>query len=96
MNFITEFSNKNPGLYIFDSPLKGLTLSEEIINDHNIREGYFKYLVELETTNQIIVMENTDNSELPKLSSDKNTKIYEFTQVKGKGRYGFLESVKRK
>jgi hypothetical protein len=96
MNFITELSNKNPGLYIFDSPLKGLTLSEEIINDHNIREGYFKYLVELETTNQIIVMENTDNSELPKISSDKNTKIYEFTQVEGKGRYGFLESVKRK
>jgi hypothetical protein len=96
MNFITESSTKNPGLYIFDSPLKGLTLSEEIVNEHNIREGYFKYLAELETTNQIIVMENTDNHELPKLSSDKNIRIYEFTQVEGKGRYGFLDSVKRK
>lgn len=96
MQYITEHSTKNPGFFIFDSPLKDLTLSAEIVNDNNIRVGYFNYLLNLDTNNQIIIMENTDEHELPLLTSNEHTKIYEFTQIEGKGRYGFLYSVKRK
>ena len=96
MRYIDENSEKNLGLYMFDSPLKGLTLSEEITDHHNIREGYFRYLNNLNGNNQIIVMENTNNRELPKIHTNDRIKVYLFTQVEGKGRYGFLESVKRK
>jgi len=96
MKFITDNSGKNQGFYMFDSPLKGLTLSEEVIDNHNIREGYFKYLNNLSGNNQIIIMENTNNRELPEIRTNEDIKVYLFTQVVGKGRYGFLESVKRK
>ena len=96
MKFITEHSNRNPGFYIYDSPLKGLSLSDEVINENNIRIGYFNYLFELDTGNQIIIMENSDKHELPIHSPSEDTIIYEFTQIEGKGRYGFLQSVKRK
>ena len=96
MHYITEHSTKNPGFYVFDSPLKGLSLSEEIINNHNIRVGYFNYLFDVVTSNQIIIMENSDEHEIPEHSPNKDTIFYMFTQVEGKGRYGFLESVKRK
>lgn len=96
MQYITENSKNNPGFYIFDSPLKGLTLSEEIINDKNIRSGYFEYLLNLNSNNQIVIMENTNDRELPLITSNDKVKVYEFTQVEGKGRYGFLNSVRRK
>ena len=41
-------------------------------------------------------MENTDDHELPKINSNDDTIIYEFTQNENKGRYGFLYSLKRK
>ncbi len=39
--------------YIFDSPLKGLSLAQDIDYDRDIRAGYFRYLVNLEISDQI-------------------------------------------
>jgi peptidoglycan hydrolase CwlO-like protein len=96
LQYLCEHSTKNPGFYIFDSPLKGLTLSEEVINNKNIRVGYFEYLLNLNSESQIVIMENTNDRELPLIASNEKVKVYEFTQVEGKGRYGFLNSVRRK
>lgn len=96
MSYISKFSENNLGIYIFDSPLKGLSLSEEIVNNNNIRAGYFDYLLNLETDNQIIVMENTDQHEVPYTTDRDDTIIYKFTQIEDKGIYGFLKDVKRK
>lgn len=96
MKYISKHSENNLGLFIYDSPLKGLSLSEEIVNNNNIRAGYFNYLLNLETDNQIIVMENTDQHEVPSTTNRDDTKIYKFTQIEGEGIYGFLKDVRRK
>lgn len=96
MNHISEHSNKNLGFYIYDSPLKSLKEAEQIDHAESIRVGYFNYLSKLKTENQLIVIENTDNHELPKVEENDDIKIYKFTQLENKGRYGFLKDVKRK
>ena len=96
VQYMAESSVRNPGFYIFDSPLKGLNLPEGEVFTKNIRVGYFNYLTNLKTDSQLIVLENTDDHELPKINSNDDTIIYEFTQNENKGRYGFLYSLKRK
>lgn len=82
--------------YIFDSPLKGLSLAQGIDYDHDIRAGYFRYLINLETSDQIIVIDNTREHELPMLESNVHVKIYEFTGNENTdGRYGFLMDVRK-
>lgn len=66
MKYIFEHSNNNLSLFIYDSPLKGFLLSKEIVNKNNIRIGYFNYLFNLETDNQIIVMETLNNKDINK------------------------------
>ncbi len=94
--FIEEHSFHKIGLYIFDSPLKGLSLPEEIDDDtDNIRKGFLNYIINLNSNDQIIVFENTKYLELPKLDENEDTKIYIFTQKENDGRYGFLNGVKK-
>lgn len=83
----------NPHFYFFDSPLKGLFLPEGIEVTRNIRKGFFQYLADLDTTDQIIIVENTNNGELPIIESGEDTMIYNFTKS-NTGNYGFLVSVR--
>jgi hypothetical protein len=96
MQHISDYSEHNPGFYIYDSPLKGLKEADDIDNAERLRVGFFNYIANLNTTNQIIVIENTEKNEIPKIVSSDDIKIYEFTQMENKGRYGFLLSVTRK
>ena len=80
---------------MFDSPLKGLALPDENISP-NIRAGFFNYLVSNTLNDQVIIIENTRDNELPPLKETDDIKIYEFTQDPNNGRYGFLLSVRRK
>lgn len=91
--YIEEHSKHKVGLYFFDSPLKGLHLPEGIDLQENIRKGFFDYLIGLETNDQLIILENTSDSELPELEINEDTKIYKFTKSEN-GRYGFLLDVK--
>lgn len=94
--YIEEKSEHKIGLYMFDSPLKGLSVPEEIDEDtNNIRKGFFNYIINLQTNDQIIIFENTKHLELPQLDENENTKIYIFTQKENSGRYGFLNGVKK-
>lgn len=94
--FIEEMSANRIGLYIFDSPLKSLSIPEEIDEDtNNIRKGYFNYIINLRTDDQIIIFENTKHLELPRLDENEDTKIHIFTQNDTFGRYGFLNGVKK-
>ena len=82
--------------YIFDSPLKGLSIAKDTDYDHDVRVGYFNYLVNLDTSDQIIVIDNTKEHELPELRSNEHVKIYEFTgNERIDGRYGFLIGVRK-
>jgi len=81
---------------MFDSPLKNLSIPEEIDDDtNNIRKGFFDYIINLKTDDQIIIFENTKHLELPQLDENEDTKIYIFTQKENSGRYGFLNGVKK-
>ena len=86
----------NPHFYFIDSPVQTLMTeaSDEDIKD-DLRKGLFKYLFENYGDDQIIVIENTDKHELPKFENvnPEDVKVYEFTQNKEKGRYGFLNDV---
>lgn len=94
--FVEEESANKIGLFMFDSPLKNLSISEEIDDDtNNIRKGFFDYIINLKTDDQIIIFENTKHLELPQLDENEDTKIYIFTQKENSGRYGFLNGVKK-
>jgi len=94
--FVEEKSANKIGLFMFDSPLKNLSIPEEIDDDtNNIRKGFFDYIINLKTDDQIIIFENTKHLELPQLDENEDTKIYIFTQKENSGRYGFLNGVKK-
>lgn len=94
--FVEEKSANKIGLFMFDSPLKNLSIPEEIDDDtNNIRKGFFDYIINLKTDDQIIIFENTKHLELPQLDENEDTKIHIFTQKENSGRYGFLNGVKK-
>lgn len=94
--FVEEQSANKIGLFMFDSPLKNLSIPEEIDDDtNNIRKGFFDYIINLKTDDQIIIFENTKHLELPQLDENEDTKIHIFTQKENSGRYGFLNGVKK-
>ena len=93
--FMNQHSSKCYNFYMFDSPLKGLALPDEHVSA-NIRAGFFNYLVNNTLEDQVIIIENTHDYELPLLEESNDVKIYEFTQDPNNGRYGFLLSIKRK
>jgi len=75
--YINEKARINPHFYFIDSPLHGLKLNDEIYDDDNIRAGFFRYIVDNAGEDQIILIENTENSDLP---TDIDTKalVYRF------------------
>ena len=93
---MSENAKTNPHLYVFDSPLKSLSLPEGDNTTKNIRAGYFQYVINNTNSDQVIIIENTNNHEIPELPSDDNVKIYKFTLNDKKGRYGFLSSLRGK
>ena len=47
-----------------------------------------------DVNDQIIVIENTEKKELPKIDFDSRfVKVYTFTKDENNGRYGFLDGV---
>ena len=94
--YIEEKSVNKGCFWFLDSPLKGLSVPEDKDDDSdNVRKGFFDYLINLETADQIVVIENTKYSELPELEINDDVVIYKFTQKENKGRYGFLKNVRK-
>lgn len=80
----------NPWFYFIDSILHGLFTKfddENLKND--LRKGFFKYVFENIAEDQIILIENTDQHELPSIESNNDVKVYIFTGDES-GRYGLL------
>ena len=98
--YMNETAVINPHFYFIDSPLSGLEISEDDVNNaDDIRKGLFDYLANNYENDQIIIIENTKKHELPELQNnlDENIKIYKFTgSDKAQGRYGFLDGVHKK
>lgn len=93
--YINDYAFINPGFYFIDSPLHGLFTefdNESLRND--LRKGFFRYVFENLSEDQIILIENTDQHELPTIESNNDVKVYIFTGDES-GRYGFLESVRQ-
>lgn len=91
--YMNDHGEINPHFYFLDSPLHGLmTETSDENNDDDLRKGFFKYIFENYADDQIIIIENTDNHELPDVSGDTN-KVIEFTKNRKRGRYGFLNDV---
>ncbi len=92
--YLYDHSPKCYNFYMFDSPLKGLSIPDEDVAS-NIRTGFFNYLVNNQLNDQVIIIENTQDAELPNITETDDIKIYKFTQDEKNGRYGFLESVRK-
>lgn len=91
--YINDHGEINPHFYFMDSPLHGLmTETTDENNADDLRKGFFKYLFENYGDDQIIIIENTDNHELPPITGRDN-KVIEFTKDEQRGRYGFLVGV---
>lgn len=67
-----------------------------IADSLNVRKGFFNYLATHYHGDQIIILENTDDNELPEIQENQYIKVYKFTEDENKGRYGFLEGIRRK
>lgn len=94
-NYINSVARKNPHFYLIDSPLHGLSLPTGIENT-NVRTGFFSYLAKNYGDDQIIIIENINDGELPEnIHTDPNIKVIEFTQDENEGRYGLLNGIKK-
>lgn len=74
-------------VYVIDSPLKNLDVGE--LNKENIKDMFFKYLIEASYTGQMIIIENTNNFTMTE-ELRQNANVIEFTHGTKEGRYGFL------
>lgn len=94
-NYFNERAELNPHFYLLDSPLHGLmTETSDENNEDELRKGFFNYVFNNYGNDQIIIIENTDDKELPHIEYDSRyVKVYTFTKDKQKGRYGFLDGV---
>lgn len=95
MNKLNTSNSHNPHFYFIDSPLHGLMLRTGIEDSLNVRKGFFEYLAANCNGDQIIIIENTDEHELPQIREGDNIKVYQFTEDENEGRYGFLEGIRR-
>lgn len=93
--YFNEHAEINPHFYLLDSPLHGLmTETSDENNEDDLRKGFFNYLFNNYGNDQIIVIENTEKKELPKIDFDSRfVKVYTFTKDANNGRYGFLDGV---
>jgi len=86
----------NPHFLFIDSPLHGLMMADNVNTNENVRLGFFSYLVNNHKNDQIIIIENTNNHDLPVINfEEKGIKLIKFTQNENEGRYGFLDGIKR-
>ena len=74
-------------VYVIDSPLKNLDVGD--LNKDNIKDGFFKYLIEASRSGQLIIIENTNNFTMTEELKEK-ANVIEFTHDENVGRYGFL------
>lgn len=74
-------------VYVIDSPLKNLDVGD--LNKDNIKNNFFKYLIEASKSGQLIIIENTNNFTMTDELKEK-ANIIEFTHDDNMGRYGFL------
>ncbi len=85
--FLDQYGKHQLPIYVIDSPLKNLDIGE--LDEDNIKDNFFKYLIEASNNCQIIIMENTNNFTLTE-ELRKKANIIEFTRNLKPGRYGFL------
>lgn len=64
-NFSRETAKYKPGLLIIDNPLLGLSVDST--NDENVKNGFYKYLINHQNYGQTIILQNSEKYELPKL-----------------------------
>lgn len=74
-------------VYVIDSPLKNLDVGD--LNKDNIKDNFFKYLIEASKSGQLIIIENTNNFTITDELKEK-ANIVAFTHDDNIGRYGFL------
>lgn len=86
----------NPHFYLIDSPLKGLYLETDAGDTKDLRTNFFAYLASNVGEDQLIVIENTHDAELSKVTKGENVNIIEFTHDTSEGRYGLLYDVPEK
>lgn len=93
--YFNERAEINPHFYFLDSPLHGLmTETSDENNADDLRKGFFNYLFNNYGNDQIIIIENTEDKEMPHIEYDQRfVKIYTFTKDEQHGRYGFLKDV---
>lgn len=94
--YMNEVAIKNPHFYLLDSPLHGIQMPEGVIQDENVRKGFFNFVINNYGEDQIIIMENVVPGDLSKdISADPNIRIEEFTKDENRGRYGLLNGVRK-
>lgn len=85
--FLDEKGKHQLPVYVIDSPLKNLDVGD--LDKANIKDSFFKYLIEASRNGQMIIIENTNNFTMTE-ELRQNANVIEFTHGTKEGRYGFL------
>lgn len=85
--FLDEKGKHQLPVYVIDSPLKNLDVGN--LNKDNVKDSFFKYLIDASRSGQLIIIENTNNFTMTD-ELKKKANIIEFTHDNDIGRYGFL------
>lgn len=85
--FLDEKGKHQLPVYVIDSPLKNLDVGN--LEKENIKDMFFRYLLDASRSGQLIIIENTNNFTMTD-ELRENANIIEFTHDDNMGRYGFL------
>ena len=85
--FLDEKGKHQLPVYVIDSPLKNLDVGNQ--EKENIKDMFFRYLIDASRSGQLIIIENTNNFTMTD-ELREHANIIEFTHDDNMGRYGFL------
>lgn len=85
--FLDEKGKHQLPVYVIDSPLKNLDVGN--LEKENIKDMFFRYLLDASRSGQLIIIENANNFTMTD-ELRENANIIEFTHDDNMGRYGFL------
>jgi len=106
VEYLEEYGEYSPGLFVADSPVTQLSESEFKAKTNTMKLGLLEYLLSLYKNGeyepntstpalQIIIIDQKEK--LPILDTvtegKPHVKVTEFTGIKDYGRYGFLDGV---
>jgi len=89
LEYCISRDSPHPGFIILDSPLLSYKEPESVeddLSDTNLNSNFYRYLLQIQNSMQIIIIENTD----PPSDVELGGRVEHFSGIVGEGRFGLF------